>query len=333
MKIVITAGGSGGHIYPALELAKELKDQHDILFISCDKKISHKILDEQDFEVINYKLNGFYREKSIKAIMKNIATVFRLIKVYILTFFKLMKFKPDSTIGFGSYITYPVIKIAKLFNSKTFIHEQNSYPGLVNRKLAKSVDNIFYCYEKSLDYFEDNIDKCIYSSNPRIQNITPMKTNGEYILILGGSLGAEKMSEAAVELAKKTNLQIKVVTGINYNKIENKLSNLEIIDYLEDSIEIMNGAKIIITRGGATTLLELVALNKNIIVIPSPNVTANHQYENALELSNKNLVRILEEKFFTIELLEKLINEPFIPGKLEIIRANEIIIKTILGEK
>lgn len=329
MRVIIAAGGTGGHIYPALSLANELTNQGYIVkFISSNNQVAHEILDETNLDVTFMDLKGFSRQKSFKAIIDNFKTLYKLSKVMVKTNKIIKEFKPDCCIGFGSYITYPVIKLAKKKGIKTIIHEQNSYPGLVNRKLANQVDYVAYTYKASLEYFNQvDKDKLIYTSNPRISGLKP-HPKGEGILILGGSLGADFLNNLAFELADLTDEKITLVSG-SRNKLTSNKANLEIIEFIPNMLEVIANARVVITRAGATTLLECCALGKNTIAIPSPNVVCDHQTKNAMELSQMGLIRYISENNANSEAVYKLVEEEVNLAKFNNIDANNAIIKLI----
>lgn len=330
MKIMIAAGGTGGHIFPAISLANYLLSHGDeVLFISSDNNIAHEILDDLALNTKFYPMQGLSRDKSFAGLKKNLQAVNLLNKAKKQISKDFKSFNPDVCIGFGSYITYPVIKLAKANKIPTIIHEQNSYPGLVNRMLATDVDYVCYTYQTSLEYFKDsktNPNKYIYTSNPRISEITPHQ-GGDYILVLGGSLGAEKLNEIAQELSLKTDELIILVSGSRYN-VKSR-DNLIVKSYIPDLLNVMKQAKVIITRGGATTLLECCALEKKTIVIPSPNVVCNHQMLNAQELASNGYLEYVSEEDASVDQIYKMINDDFQPQAFVNINANEKIYNLI----
>ncbi|MGL5020593.1 MAG: UDP-N-acetylglucosamine--N-acetylmuramyl-(pentapeptide) pyrophosphoryl-undecaprenol N-acetylglucosamine transferase, partial [Mycoplasmatales bacterium] len=310
MKYIISAGGTGGHIYPGIIIADELvKEGHEVIFIASKRKIDRQILKDMNFKVKHYNMGGFERSFSVKSIFKNILNLFLLFFVSIKLVFLYIIFRPKVVIGMGGYISYPVLKIAKIFRKKTCIHEQNSYPGLVNRKLASKVDKVFYTYETSLDYFNPKSkgDKYVYTSNPRIEiaKLYRGRLKKDYVLFMGGSLGAEAINDLAIEFSKKTNTKVIIVVGSRYFEKYIKYSSdlITIINYLEEPLLYISEANVIVTRGGATTLIECVALDSKIVAIPSPNVVANHQTLNAKELEKFAIIRVLKESEINIEVL------------------------------
>ena len=315
MKYIISAGGTGGHIYPGIMIADKLTKQgHEVIFIASKRKIDKQILKDMNFKVKHYDMSGFERSFCIKSILKNILNLFLMFFVFIKLIFLYSIFRPKVAIGMGGYISYPVLMIARIFRIKTCIHEQNSYPGLVNRKLASKVDKVFYTYETSLDYFnaKTNDDKYVYTSNPRIEmaKLYKGKQKKDYVLFMGGSLGAEAINDLAIEFSKKTNTKVVIVVGNRYFEKYSKYSSelITIINYLEEPLLYISEADVVVTRGGATTLIECVALDSKIIAIPSPNVVADHQTLNAKELEKFAIIKVLKESEMNITVLENSIN-------------------------
>jgi UDP-N-acetylglucosamine--N-acetylmuramyl-(pentapeptide) pyrophosphoryl-undecaprenol N-acetylglucosamine transferase len=248
-----------------------------------------------------------------------------------------IKFRPDAVIGMGGFITYPVLKYANILKIKTYIHEQNSYPGLVNRKLAQGVTKVFYTYESCLTYFKGNKDNFVYTSNPRIEEAKKYlnSTKKDYILFMGGSLGAQKINDIAIEYANVNKKHIKLVVGDRFYDEYQNYSNqyIEIINYLDNPLLMMSEAQIIVTRAGATTLLECVAMNARILAIPSPNVVEDHQSINANEIQKFGIISILSESDLSLKLFESNIQElstkEILGNRLVDINAVDLIIKNI----
>lgn len=330
MKYIITAGGTGGHIYPALTIAKALKGD-EVLFIASKKDLDKSILSKVDFKItIKYwHLSGFLRKLTPKNIILNIINVFKLLICIVRSIVLIIKFKPDAVIGFGGYISFPIVFIASIFNIKTIIHEQNSYPGVVNRQLGKRVDKVCITYKASEVYFDKK--KVVYTSNPRIDVVNENNDQSHIkydVMSIGGSLGAEVINENILEYAKNnSNKQVKLITGERYYKEyeDIDLKNLKIKEYSEDIFTDIRQSDVIITRGGATTLLELVAMEKLIIVIPSINVVADHQTTNAEAFESKNMLKIIPEKELDESRLSTEIND--------IIKHRDVYISNIRNNK
>lgn len=308
--IIIAGGGSGGHLYPGLEMANFFqKKGHEILYIASNKEVDKKIIKLQKINNIEYiYLNamGLDRRKNLEAFQNNLSSFIKYIKIN-QKIKKILKTDIDLVIGVGGYVSYNALNIAAKLNIKTFIHEQNSYPGLVNRKLAPKVDIIGYAYETSKKYFKNNEYKMVNVANPRV-DVALKKINKNFsnelglsskpkILFLGGSLGAKTINDLFEQMdGKFTNYQKILIGGLTNNKkFEFKDPDSLVVEHTEALLEYMATSDIIISRAGATTLLEIIYLEKKSIIIPSPNVTENHQYLNAKEFSDKNLIKLVEE--------------------------------------
>ncbi len=318
MKYIITGGGTGGHLYPGIQIANELvKRGHEVLFIASKNGIDQSVFAkmEVEFPVEYWDLRGFARSFSPSAIIKNIENVYKVLKTTRDASRLLKEYQPDFVIGMGGYISYPVLKAAANLKIKTAIHEQNSYPGVTNRQLAKIVDYVFYTYEKALEYFDLSNTQAIYTSNPRIDEARKYYTSEvkpNSVLFLGGSLGAQKINELAIDYAKSNpQKNVDLVAGERYMEelASVNITNLTIHPYLPDQLSWMDKTEVLITRAGATTLLEAVALGKLTIAVPSPNVVANHQYANAKTFSDLGYIKVIEEKDVTLEQLTEQISQ------------------------
>ena len=312
MEYIITAGGTGGHIYPAMTLANKLTSQgHKVTFVASKNGIDKSIFSRKSditYKVVYEDLRGFNRDKNISTMFFNFLNCFKLLYILVKYIFKLRNKRYKAVIGFGGYITFPIVYAAKVKGIKTFIHEQNSYPGLVNRKLSSKVDVVFYTYESSTKYFP-KAKKLLFTSNPRVDEVKDIKENytGEInttdtILFIGGSLGAEKINDIAIQFAiANKEYKVTLVCGSRYiSEINSKPVNLRLVDYLTNPIEDFLTNDFVITRAGATTLVELVVSMSKSIVVPSPNVTADHQTKNALEFEKLGFIEFIPENELTV---------------------------------
>lgn len=322
MKIAITAGGTGGHIFPALAIINKIKS-HDknskFLYFGTTDRMEKDIIPEKGIPYIGIQMKGLNR----KNILKNIT----VLKIYLAAIKKaeveLKKFKPDIVIGVGGYITAPVLVAANHLGIKTIIHEQNSIPGVSNKLLSHFVNKICVSFKESEAYFPKK--KTIYTGNPRSEEILSMEKGkredfgfnhkSKFIILVMGSLGSLTMTKKMKELIpsfKDKDYQVLVVTGKNYYddyKDVNTPTNVKIVPFYD--AKYMKDADLIITRSGASTIAEVTALLLPSIMIPSPYVTHNHQYKNAKALEDKKACKILEEKDFCKENLLSLIDDCF----------------------
>lgn len=322
MKIAITAGGTGGHIFPALAIINKIKS-HDknskFLYFGTTDRMEKDIIPEKGIPYIGIQMKGLNR----KNIIKNIT----VLKIYLAAIKKaeveLKKFKPDIVIGVGGYITAPVLVAANHLGIKTIIHEQNSIPGVSNKLLSHFVNKICVSFKESEAYFPKK--KTIYTGNPRSEEILSMEKGkredfgfnhkSKFIILVMGSLGSLTMTKKMKELIpsfKDKDYQVLVVTGKNYYDDYKDVkipTNVKIVPFYD--AKYMKDADLIITRSGASTIAEVTALLLPSIMIPSPYVTHNHQYKNAKALEDKKACKILEEKDFCKENLLSLIDDCF----------------------
>lgn len=322
-KYIVTGGGTGGHLYPGLMIAEALSQEGEVIYFASQNGIDREIIGGQDinFEVKYWDLRGFTRSFALSAIIRNLITLFKLVIVSIKSIVLLLRFRPDTVIGVGGYISFPLVFFGKMVGAKTVIHEQNSFPGVTNRQLGKRVDTVMATYKSSEKYFEQS--KLVMTSNPRIDiaaeyvgkkfyDLTGMNPNRTNILIVGGSLGAEVLNQTVIELAKVSpDKDFYLVCGNRYEAEYRDLNitNLKVISYLDQPFEYFATADVVVTRAGATTLLELIAMEKLIVAIPSPNVVANHQLVNAKEFSRECMIKLIREDNLDLEVITNVIND------------------------
>lgn len=335
MRIVFAAGGTGGHINPALAAAGEIRERYpdaDILFIGTKEKMEARLVPKSGFNFKTISISGFQRKISIKNIFRNIATLWRLANSGRAVRKILREFKPDVVVGFGGYVSGPVVRAAAKMGIKTAIHEQNAFPGVTNKMLAKQADAVMLTVPKAKEYLE--------CKNPPIVTGLPVRSeilraDREFaraelgldekplILSFGGSLGARTINEAMVSVIAALHDSGKcsfIHAYGQYGKwVPEKLrekgvdteneKNVNVREYVHDMDKCLAAADIVICRSGASTLAELEASGKASILIPSPNVAENHQYHNAMTLVNASAARVIEEKDLTDEKLIEIVNE------------------------
>lgn len=321
MRVIISAGGTGGHIYPALAIInkiKELEPNSEFLYIGTHNRMEKDIVPLYNIPFKSIKIYGFDR----KNILNNFRTLYCFIDSYNKCKKIIKEFNPDIVIGVGGYVTGPVLKAANKLGYKTFIHEQNSVAGKANIYLSKFVDKIGISFESSKSYFPS--DKVVLTGNPCGENALTtgieskdkygLDNNKKLVLFVMGSLGASKVNDVLIDTMPKfmgKDYEILYVTGKNdYDKIS-KLkfpSNVKVVPYIENMTRIMKNTDIIVSRSGASTLSEIMALNIPSILIPSPYVPNNHQYKNAMDLVNHNAAEIVEESNLTSDILVTMID-------------------------
>ncbi|MBR6690752.1 MAG: undecaprenyldiphospho-muramoylpentapeptide beta-N-acetylglucosaminyltransferase [Bacilli bacterium] len=326
MKVVISAGGTGGHIYPALAIInkiKEMEPKSEFLYIGTHNRMEKDIVPKYDIPFKFIEIYGFNR----KNLLKNFKTIKCLIKAKKECKKIIKEFNPDIAIGVGGYVTAPVIMAAHELGIKTFIHEQNSVAGKANLTLSKIVDLIGVSFKSSMSEFPK--EKTIFTGNPCSEDAlkkSPMNKSEfklskdkKLVLFVMGSLGSYKMNEFLIDTMKlfnNKNYEVLYVTGNNYYEeiSKNKFpSNVKVVPYIDSMTRIMKNTDLIVTRAGASTLSEIIALDLPSILIPSPYVPNNHQYKNALDLVNNNAAILVEEKDLQGDILvrniDKIIND------------------------
>ena len=326
MRVVISAGGTGGHIYPALAIInkiKEMEPNSEFLYIGTHNRMEKDIIPKYGIPFKSIEIYGFNR----KNLLKNFKTIKCLLKAKRVCKKIIKEFKPDVAIGVGGYVTVPVIIAAHELGVKTFIHEQNSVAGKANLTLSNCVDLIGVSLKSSLNEFPK--EKTIFTGNPCSEDAikkSPMSKsefklskNKKLVLFVMGSLGASKVNEFLVDTMKLFNnkdYEILYVTGNNdYEKISKMKfpSNVCVVPYIDSMTRIMKNTDLIVTRAGASTLSEIIALDLPSILIPSPYVPNNHQYKNALDLVNVGSSILIEEKHLKGDIIvrniDKIIND------------------------
>ncbi|MBO5475891.1 MAG: undecaprenyldiphospho-muramoylpentapeptide beta-N-acetylglucosaminyltransferase [Bacilli bacterium] len=355
MRVIITAGGTGGHIYPALAILDEIKKmepESEFLYIGTHNRMEKDIVPKRGIKYIPIEIYGL--STSIKYMGRNIKNIF-LIEKAIKKCVKLIKeFKPDVVIGVGGYVTYPVIKAAHKCGIKTFIHEQNSIPGKANKGLLKYTDLVGVSFEDSIKYIKHK--NVIMTGNPvsesaqKIEKISKTKyglTNGKKaVLIFNGSLGSSVINEKMIEYlsdADKYDYEILYITGKSYYEKfkENKFpKNVFIEPYVDNLSGLMKDFDLIVCRSGASSVAEITSIRIPAIFIPSPYVANNHQFYNAESVVKEGAGFMIEEKDLTKQVLcekiEKILNDDKLAnevksnlGKLEIPNSAKIIYEEI----
>ncbi|MBR1413407.1 MAG: undecaprenyldiphospho-muramoylpentapeptide beta-N-acetylglucosaminyltransferase [Bacilli bacterium] len=324
MKIIVTAGGTGGHIYPALAIINKFKEKEqnlDVLYIGTHNRMEKDIVPNHGIKYEALEIYGFSKTE----IVRDVKNIFLIKKAYKKCLKLMQDFKPDVVIGVGGYVTYPVIKAAHKLGIKTFIHEQNSIPGKSNLALAKKVDLIGVSFPDSKKYFKNS--NVIYTGNPCSENAINTKAispkdlgfqndRNKLIVFVAGSLGSSTLNEVFIKTISKlkdSNYNILFITGNSHYEDINKLmkndNNLIVKPFIDNLSGVFKNTDLVITRAGASTISELLSLNVPAIYIPSPYVANNHQYYNALDLQNKNLAIMIEEKNLNADILASTINK------------------------
>jgi UDP-N-acetylglucosamine--N-acetylmuramyl-(pentapeptide) pyrophosphoryl-undecaprenol N-acetylglucosamine transferase len=315
VRIVISGGGTGGHIYPALALARYLRrrdPQAELLFVGSEEGLEQKIVPAAGFAMETVPARGFQR--NLRGLLPFSRVLWRGLsqarKI-------LIRFQPDIVFGTGGYVSAPVIMAALLSRLPTALHEQNAQPGLANRLLAPLVERVCLSFEESRGAFPQR-SRAVFTGNPRASEVASVERRAaqeqlgldpslETILVYGGSRGALRINEVVTDFLAAGSLppstQLLYVTGeIYYREVKEKLGLLpkrvRLYPYLDEMPAALAAADLAVTRAGATTLAELTALGLPAILVPSPNVVHNHQYHNARLLEKAGAALLIEEKNF-----------------------------------
>ncbi len=323
MRVMFVAGGTGGHINPAVAVATEIRrldPSAEILFVGTEGRMETQIVPKAGFSIKTVKMNGFCRKKTIKGLIENIKTVMLTLKASSVAKKIIKEFNPDVVVGFGGYVTGPVLKTAVKMGIKTAIHEQNAFPGVANKALAKKVDKVMLTSIEAEKYM-----KC---KNPPVVTGLPVRreiiksdrdfsraslgiqNNDMLILSMGGSLGANAINNAVVEMLEilkdEDNIRFIHSTGKYGKWVGDKLkeknisygnsTNIEIREYIDNMDVCLSACDLVISRAGASSISEIEALKKPSILVPSPNVAENHQFHNAMALAKNDGAILIEQK-------------------------------------
>ncbi|MBQ6538984.1 MAG: undecaprenyldiphospho-muramoylpentapeptide beta-N-acetylglucosaminyltransferase [Bacilli bacterium] len=311
MKYVVCAGGSGGHIYPAIAIINKIKEEDknaSFLYIGTSNRMEKDIIPKLGIDFVGLEIVGLNRKnifKNISVLKKYNAAKREALKV-------LKEYAPDVVIGVGGYITLPVLKAAFKLGIPTVIHEQNSIPGLSNKLVKNKVNKICVSLPGSIKFFPK--EKTVYTGNPRSEEIIKVDTvkkselgfseEDKLVIFVMGSLGSTTMTLKLKELIpgfKNKNYSVLVITGKNYYDEYKDLDvsdNVKIVEYCDNLINVLKDSDLIVSRAGASTIAEITAIGLPAILVPSPYVTHNHQYKNALELQEAGAIRLVTEEEF-----------------------------------
>lgn len=324
MRVVISAGGTGGHIYPALAILnkiKEMEPDSEFLYIGTTDRMEATIIPSKNIPYVGIEMKGLDRKHPWKNVQ-----VFSCFQKAIRTARKEIRaFRPDVVLGIGGYITAPVVYAAFKEHIPTFIHEQNSIPGLSNRFLSRYVNQIGVSFEETVSKFPKG--KAIFTGNPRSEEVSRVQaidkrklglsSSKKLVVIVMGSLGSTTITERLKEMIpafSNASYEVLIVTGKNYFDHYQKVkvpSNVKLVPYLDKMLEVLKKTDLIVSRAGASTIAEITALGVPSILVPSPYVTHNHQMKNALSLKEQGACLILEEEKFTKEHLLPMIDSVF----------------------
>lgn len=345
LRVIISGGGTGGHIFPAVSIANEIRAKRPdakILFVGAEGRMEMQRVPAAGYEIKGLPIAGFNR----KNLLKNIPVLFKIMKSRSMARQIIRDFRPQVAVGVGGYASGPTLNVAESMGIPTLLQEQNSYAGVTNKLLAKKARKICVAYEGMERFFP--ADKILFTGNPVRQNLLDCKVTKEdavrnfglvpgkqTILIVGGSLGARTLNDSILGNLPLVKQQSKVQfiwqTGKYYSEeIKAELArrgcpeNLKVMDFISDMSQAYAAADLVISRAGAGSISEFCLLGKPVILVPSPNVAEDHQTKNALALVQKNAALYIADADARRTLLPKAINTVSDLEKLESLSRNVI---------
>lgn len=314
MRVIISGGGTGGHVFPAIAIADALKDiapDTEILFVGAEGKLEMEKVPKAGYRIEGLKVTGFQR----KLTFRNLSFPFKLAGSMWKAFQIVRKFRPDVAVGVGGYASGPVLKIAGLLGIKTVLQEQNSYAGVTNRMLAAGAAAICVAYEEMQKFFPE--EKIVFTGNPvraqisgstikakEARKIMDLNPDLPVVLIFGGSLGAKALNEAVLKNIERiiSTVAVNVIwqVGSMYYAAYRHSSAADLIQvrmlpFIENMEAAYAAADLVVCRAGALTISELAVLGKAAILVPSPNVAEDHQTVNAMSLVKKNAAVLVKD--------------------------------------
>ncbi|MFT4601831.1 MAG: UDP-N-acetylglucosamine--N-acetylmuramyl-(pentapeptide) pyrophosphoryl-undecaprenol N-acetylglucosamine transferase [Arenicella sp.] len=323
-KVIISGGGTGGHIFPAIAIANKIKEKYpdcEILFVGAEGKMEMEKVPKAGYKIVGLPIRGLQR----KLTLKNFAVPFKLIQSLMRSKKIVKSFKPDIAIGVGGYASAAVVRVAAKKKVPTLVQEQNSYPGITNKILGKKAKTICVAYDNLERFFDKN--KIVKTGNPVRSEVVQiegkrteafqyfgLKEDKKTVLIIGGSLGARTLNESlklhVKELIEK---DIQVIWQCGKGYLQNLKPFVEELNspnvYLSDFVYKMDlayaAADIIVSRAGAMSVSEVCLIGKPVILVPSPNVSEDHQTKNAMALVNEDAAILVKD----VESRESIVNK------------------------
>ena len=327
-RIIISGGGTGGHIFPALSIADAIKAKHPeakILFVGANNRMEMQRVPDAGYEIVGLPIAGFDR----KNLLKNIKVLWLILKSQRMAKKIIKEFAPQAAVGVGGYASGPTLKMAASMNIPTLIQEQNSYAGVTNKILAKKAKMICVAYEGMERFFPH--EKIKLTGNPVRKSLIEMRSNRneamgrmgldadkKCVLIVGGSLGARSINEsimAQIELIRKNgDIQFVWQTGkLYFEEMKKRVAeagapgNLIVTDFVTNMADALSAANLVVSRAGAGSISEFALIGKAVILVPSPNVSEDHQTKNAMALVDKNAAIYVADNKAKDELVAKAI--------------------------
>lgn len=309
-RFLFAGGGTGGHLFPAVAVAQriiEIMPDAKILFVGNKSKIEGKVIPHLGFEFRPIWIKGFARKFKLENFLFPLKLIVSLLQSLIIC----IRFKPNVAVGTGGYVAGPAIWASHIYGAKILLLEQNSYPGVTTKILQKYADEIHLSFDNSIKYFS-NQSKCFVTGNPVRIDIKlidrskaleklSLDVSKKTVAVIGGSLGAASINNVvakSLNFFEENNIQLIWQCGANYYNEYNKFTSqsVKVTSFIEEMSLVYSGADLLITRAGATTIAEITSLGLAALLIPSPNVAANHQYYNAKTLADKDAAVLIEDK-------------------------------------
>ena len=324
LRVIVSGGGTGGHIFPAVSIANAIKAEYpdaEILFVGAEGRMEMQRVPAAGYKIIGLPIAGFDR----KNLLKNVVVLYKIAKSQWKARKIIKEFKPHVVVGVGGYASGPTLKTAGQMGIPTLIQEQNSYAGVTNKLLAKSAKKICVAYDGMERFFP--AEKIIKTGNPVRQNLLDAKvTKAEAtesfgldpkkrtVLVIGGSLGARTVNESILQhiedIRGTKDVQFIWQTGKYYSEEihmalakEDPVENMKVTDFISNMDNAYAAADLVISRAGASSISELCLLKKPCILVPSPNVAEDHQTKNALALSTKGAAIFVKDSDARNELI------------------------------
>lgn len=342
-RIIISGGGTGGHIFPALSIADAIKAKHPeakILFVGADNRMEMQRVPDAGYDIVGLPIAGFDR----KNLLKNFKVLWKILKSQRMAKKVIKDFAPQAAVGVGGYASGPTLKMAAKMGIPTLIQEQNSYAGVTNKILSKRAKLICVAYDGMERFFPK--EKIILTGNPVRKNLLEMRANRKEatkamgldegkkcVLIVGGSLGARSINEGIIANIEKiranNDIQFIWQTGKLYFEEMKKRTdelgkpeNLTITDFVSNMANALSAADVVVSRAGAGSISEFALLGKAVILVPSPNVSEDHQTKNAMALVDKDAAIYVADANVKEELIDRAIETVNDEAKIALLEAN-----------
>ena len=315
MKILVSGGGTAGHINPAIAIAKRMKNEYDaeILFVGREKGMERDLVTKEGFQIKFIEVEGLKRKltfENVKVLIKYITAINKAKKI-------IKDFKPDVVVGTGGYVCAPVMSAANALKIPSLVHEQNVIPGMTVKLASSFVNVVATSFSDTEKYVSEKVkEKCILTGNPLRENLFDLSYSEArsrlgikdeiFVVTVGGSLGARTINDALCDIVNNINAEnVKILGGTGeryYDEVMEKIDkeklgkNIEIVPYIYNMNEVLPAADLVISRSGAVTVSELCAMGKASVLIPSPNVTHNHQEYNAKSIAERGASLMICER-------------------------------------